>query len=82
MYEYYNPNPKNKQTGDCVVRALCKALDKSWDEVYILLCVQGFIDKDWGNVNSVWADFPVMIIQSVDIPEPQQKTKWLMISVR
>lgn len=57
MYEYYNPNPQGKRTGDCVVRAICKALDKSWDEVYILLCIQGFIDKDWGNVNSVWGNF-------------------------
>jgi hypothetical protein len=57
MYEYYNPNPQRKRKGDCVVRAICKALNKSWDEVYILLCVQGFIDKDWGNVNSVWGSF-------------------------
>jgi hypothetical protein len=57
MYEYYNPNPQGKRTGDCVVRALCKALNKSWDEVYILLCVQGFIDKDWGNAYSVWGKF-------------------------
>lgn len=57
MYEFYNPNPHGKRTGDCVVRALCKALNLSWDEVYIWLCIEGFFDKDWGNVNGVWGDF-------------------------
>lgn len=57
MYQYYNPNPLGKSTGDCVVRALSKALNKTWDEVYILLCFEGFIHKDWGNVNSVWGSF-------------------------
>ena len=30
----YNNNPKEKRTGDCVIRALALALDKSWKEVY------------------------------------------------
>lgn len=30
----FNPNPKNKKTGDCMVRALSKALEKSWEECY------------------------------------------------
>ena len=30
----YNANPKNKKTGDCMIRALSKALDKSWTECY------------------------------------------------
>ena len=57
MYEYYNPNPFEKRTGDCVIRALCKALSLSWNEVYILLCMEGFIHKDWGNINSVWENY-------------------------
>ena len=32
MYKYFNPNPKNNNANDCVIRALCKVLDKSWDE--------------------------------------------------
>lgn len=36
------------------MRALCKALDKSWDEVYLGLCVQGYVMCEWGNHNAVW----------------------------
>lgn len=27
FYKYYNANPKNKKTDDCVIRAICTALD-------------------------------------------------------
>lgn len=57
MYEYYNPNPLDKRTGDCVVRALSKALNKTWNEVYIILCLEGYLYKDWGNTNSVWGNY-------------------------
>mgnify|MGYP001143329198 CR=1 FL=1 len=33
-YSHYNPNPAGKSVGDCPVRAIAKALDKSWEEVY------------------------------------------------
>ena len=35
-FHYYNANPKNRITGDCVTRALCTALDISYNE-----CVMG-----------------------------------------
>ena len=35
MYSYFNPNPHSKRVGDCVVRALSKATDKSWEDTYI-----------------------------------------------
>ena len=54
MYKQYNPNPKLSHAGDCVVRAICKAENKDWDTVYTALCVQGFVDKEWGNNNAVW----------------------------
>ena len=53
-YEYYNPNPHAKSIGDCVVRAISKVLDKSWDETYIELCIQGYLMKDFGDSNQVW----------------------------
>ena len=38
MYSYFNPNPiKNKRVGDCVIRAISKALNQSWEETYIEL---------------------------------------------
>ncbi len=32
-FHYYNANPKNRHVGDCLLRALSKALDVSWDDV-------------------------------------------------
>lgn len=57
MYVYYNPNPNGKLTGDCVVRALTKALDESWYEIYDDLCDEGRQAGDWGNTNSVWGSY-------------------------
>ena len=57
MYEYYNPNPSGKKTGDCVVRAICKALDAPWIDVYLGLCFDGARSGDWGNVNSIWSAY-------------------------
>lgn len=36
-YHYYNANPKNRITGDCVVRALTVALEKPYDEILMEL---------------------------------------------
>lgn len=33
-FHYYNANPKNKLTGDCVIRALCVALNEPYEKVY------------------------------------------------
>jgi hypothetical protein len=27
-FEYFNPSPSGAKVGDCVIRALCKALNK------------------------------------------------------
>lgn len=32
-YHYHNANPKDRRTGDCVIRALSVTLGKSWDDV-------------------------------------------------
>lgn len=29
-FHYYNANPKNKVDDDCVIRAICTALNQSW----------------------------------------------------
>lgn len=31
-FHYYNANPHNHKTGDCVVRALCTACEMSWED--------------------------------------------------
>ena len=30
----YNANPKGKKTGDCVIRAICTALNEKWEDTY------------------------------------------------
>lgn len=41
-YIFYNPNPRNKRTSDCVVRATCCALDLDWEQAYVNLFSKGF----------------------------------------
>lgn len=49
-FKYYNPNPKNKITCDCVIRSLCTGLDKDYSEVVMdlakLQIQTGFDDGD------------------------------------
>lgn len=33
-FHYYNANPKGRITGDCVIRAICTAMEKPYEEVY------------------------------------------------
>ena len=54
MYNYYNPNPKGNKVGDCVIRAISKALDMSWEDVYIELTIQGYLMGDLLSSNGVW----------------------------
>lgn len=51
---YVNPNPLGKKVGDCTIRAISLALDRTWDSVYVELCLYGFIFKDMPSTNSVW----------------------------
>lgn len=57
MYSYYNPNPQGNKVGDCVIRAISKALDMSWEDVYIELTIQGYLNGDWGSSNAVWGNY-------------------------
>ena len=55
MYSYFNNNPiKNKRVGDCVIRAISKATNKSWEEVYMELCVLGYVMGDLPSSNKIW----------------------------
>ena len=55
-WQYYNPNPiiQRPNTGDCVIRAIAKTFNYSWERAYAELTVQGFQMGDWGNANEVW----------------------------
>lgn len=57
MYQYCNLNPHGLRVGDCVVRAIAKALNQSWETTYIELSMQGFMMGDLLAANSVWGEY-------------------------
>lgn len=54
MYSYYNANPYKIRVGDCVIRAISKALNQSWEDTYIDLTIQGYLMGDLLSSNAVW----------------------------
>ena len=52
-----NPNPNGLYVEDCVIRAIAVATNRTWDDIYISLCLQGFISKNMPSVNKVWGTF-------------------------
>ena len=57
MYIHANPNPNGVYVEDCVVRAICIVTGRSWDDIYIHLCLEGFIIKNMPTVDIVWGTF-------------------------
>ncbi len=57
MYAEYNNNPQNKRVGDCVIRAIAKALGKEWKEVYIDLAMEGYKQADSFQSLAVWGKY-------------------------
>lgn len=56
-FTYHNVNPKDRFTGDCVVRALAYANDMTWDEVFFELCSIGINKKLMPNNEKVYEQF-------------------------
>ena len=57
MYVYANPNPYGSFVGDCIIRAIAIATNRTWHQAYWSVCLQGDI---MGNVpvdNSVWEEY-------------------------
>lgn len=57
MYYHFNCNPQGKAVGDCAVRALCKALDMSWNDVHIDLCSLSRRMADMPSSNAVIGEY-------------------------
>ena len=57
MYVNYNPNPKAARVGDCVIRAISKVLNQTWEKTYIMLAVYGFMLADLPSANHVWGRY-------------------------
>lgn len=56
-YVNYNPNPKRKLVGDCVIRAISKIMDKDWEDTYLDIMMQGFSMYDMPSSNDVWGTY-------------------------
>ena len=56
-YSNVNPNPQNKNVGDCTVRAISLATDQAWEDVYLELCLKGYILCDMPSSNDVWGSY-------------------------
>lgn len=54
---FYNPNPQNKLVGDCVIRAIAKLTDKTWEDTYMDIALQGYMMKDMPSSNHVWGTY-------------------------
>ena len=57
MYVHANPNPNGMYVEDCVIRAISIATDRSWDDIFIHLCLQAYIMKNMPSVNKVWGNY-------------------------
>ena len=54
VYQHFNNNPKHKHNvGDCVIRAVSKALHVSWETAYIDMVMQGYLMADMPSSNAV-----------------------------
>ena len=56
-YAQYNPNPHHARVGDCVIRAISRALDQSWDDTYTGIVLKGYEIKDMPSANNVWGAY-------------------------
>lgn len=57
MFKKYNPNPNGAYVGDCVIRAIAKALNYDWQKTYLEVCIQGYIMCDMPSSNAVWGAY-------------------------
>lgn len=57
MFIEYNANPRGINTGDCVIRAISRALETDWEKIYMELTVKGLEKAMWGDTNAVWEHY-------------------------
>lgn len=57
MWIRANPNPGRQEVPDCVVRAICLALHRSWLEVYDDLCKVGRLHYDMPSSDAIWGRY-------------------------
>ena len=57
MFIKYNANPVKNIVGDCVIRAISKAIDTDWETVYLEIAVLGLNMYDMPTSNNVWETY-------------------------
>lgn len=57
MWKEYNANPVARRGNDCTVRAISTIMMKSWEEVYIDLCLYGLRGYDMPSANHIWGAY-------------------------
>jgi len=57
MYIYYNPNPKHKNTSDCVIRMLSKVYGITWEQAYVKLSGIVLQEFEMPSSNYIWEKF-------------------------
>lgn len=56
-YIYYNPNPKGKNTTDCVIRALMRVNGLSWMDTYYELTEIVKREFEMPSANVIWEEY-------------------------
>lgn len=56
MWIDYNPNPRKKNTGDCAVRAIAKALGVNWEQSKVLLDIYSMDNSEVETSDLVWGE--------------------------
>lgn len=57
MWVKFNPNPAGKSVGDCVIRAVAVATNRTWQRTYDEICKQGRIEYDMPTADLVWGAY-------------------------
>lgn len=56
-WKQYNSNPRRNRVGDCTVRAISKAMNRDWEEIFVGLTAYGFMMCDMPSANNVWGRY-------------------------
>ena len=54
---YYNPNPRGRHIGDCVIRALSKFLDSDWLTSFVDISCYAGVKGLLPQINDAWSSF-------------------------
>ena len=75
----YNNNPKNKKTGDCVIRAIATATNSNWEYVYIKLAELGIRKGLIINDSNNWQKYlEILGYEKQKMPRRSDRTRYTL----